>query len=102
MDDFSERFEVDGADYLWYFHHGEEGWSLGALFFKPIYRRVARIPITLATLTEAARTRRWPVVYPPHHVPRRRWDILINRAVIGVWLAWTAMWAVTRLIDWLR
>lgn len=58
MDAFAERFEVDGANYLWYFHHGEEDWSLGALFFKPIYRRVARIPITLAILTEAASTRR--------------------------------------------
>ena len=66
---FVARFEVDATAYRWYFHHGEEGWSIGALFYRPIHRRFGHIPITLAVLTEAVRTRRWPIVYPEHVVP---------------------------------
>ncbi|WP_332655932.1 DUF1493 family protein [Brevundimonas sp.] len=94
MDAFVARFDVEAGNYRWYFHHGEEGWSIGALFYKPIHRRFGRMPITVAVLTEAVRTKRWPIAYPDHILPARRWDILINQffaagAVIGlgVW-AW--------------
>lgn len=99
MDAFVTRFDIDATTYRWYFHHADEGWNLGGLFFRPIYRRVERIPITVAVLTEAVRTRRWPILYPDHVLPRRRWDILINQIVIaaslfgilvGAWLRFVA------------
>ena len=37
IDLFAEKYEVDMSGYRWYFHHCEEGWNLGALFFKPPY-----------------------------------------------------------------
>ncbi|GAA0642758.1 DUF1493 family protein [Brevundimonas lenta] len=92
MDAFVDRFGVDAANYLWYFHHEEEGQNFGGVFFKPPNQRVTRIPVTLAMLTEAARTRWWPVDYPEHTLPRARWDIRINLAFfalsIGALLAW--------------
>lgn len=99
MDAFVARFDVEAGNYRWYFHHADEGWNYGALFYKPIYRRFGRIPITLAVLTEAVRTKRWPIDYPEHVVPGRRWDIVINQ-VFGVvflggviaWAGW-ALWA---------
>ncbi|MBP8062628.1 MAG: DUF1493 family protein [Brevundimonas sp.] len=83
MEAFVARFDVDATDFRWYFHHADEGWNFGALFYRPIYRRFGRIPITLAVLTEAVRTRRWPIVYPDHIVPGRRWDILINQIFVA-------------------
>lgn len=84
MEAFFARFGVDATNYLWYFHHGEEGQNFGAIFHKPIHQRFGRIPITVAVLTEAARTRRWPISYPVHRVPRHRWDILVNQIFVGV------------------
>ncbi|MFN3669750.1 MAG: hypothetical protein ACK4VY_10610 [Brevundimonas sp.] len=95
IDAFVARFDVDATSYLWYFHHGEEGWNLGALFYTPIHERFGRIPITLAALTDAVRTGRWPISYPEHCVPSRRWDILINR-ILGV-----AMLAGLAALGWL-
>lgn len=97
MEAFIDRFGIEASGYRWYFHHGEEGWSPGGLFFRPIHRRFGRIPITLVLLTEAARTQRWPVDYPAHRLPRRRWDIFINQVlamavilalVVGAWAKW--------------
>ena len=82
MDAFAKKFGVDGSDYRWYFHHGEEGHNFGGWFFKPPYRRVARIAITPAILNEAVSTKRWPVVYPDHRLSRVRWDIRLNRALV--------------------
>lgn len=92
MERFVARFGIEVEGYRWYFHHGEEGWSVGSLFFKPPDKRVARIPITVALLTEAVRTRCWPVEYPDHALPRRRWDILINQIFGGACLAGLAAW----------
>ena len=89
---FFARFEVDATDYRWYFHHGEEGSNPGALFYRPIYRRFGHIPITVATLTEAVRTRRWPIVYPEHVVPGRRWDIVINQIFAAAAVVGLAVW----------
>ena len=95
MDAFVARFEIDAAAYRWYFHHADEGWNFGGLFYKPIHSRFGRIPITVATLTEAVRAGCWPVAYPDHVVPKRRWDIVINQLfgvavliglAIGAWL----------------
>lgn len=95
MEAFVARFSVDAAAFRWYFHYADEGWNFGALFYTPIYRRFGHIPITVATLTEAVRTQRWPIIYPDHVLPGRRWDIVINQIfaaagvlglVAGLWM----------------
>lgn len=76
MDAFGQQFNVDLTDFLWYFHHGEEVGSLiGGLIFKPPYRRVKTIPITINLLRDAMAAGRWPVQYPPHTLPEQRWDL---------------------------
>lgn len=85
---FGERFGVDLSTFRWYFHTGEEGFSPGGLFFTPPQHRVPKIPITLRLLREAAELRRWPVDYPEHSLPARRWDIVINHCLAGAFVLW--------------
>ena len=92
MEVFVDRFGVDASEYRWYFHHADEGWNFGALFYRPIYRRFGRIPITVTILTEAVRTSRWPVVYPAPVIPRWRWDILINQITTVLALLGLVVW----------
>lgn len=96
MAEFSERFGTDMSGYLWYFHTGEEGWSLGGLFFDPPDRRVERIPVTIQMLVDSARAGRWLIEYPPHDLPQRRWDILINQLLVVGFL----LFLVTRCATW--
>lgn len=96
MEAFVARFGVDATAYLWYFHHADEGWNYGGLFYKPIYRRFGRMPITLATLSEAVRTRHWPITYPDHVRPRRRWDIVINQLLVAAVVIGLAAWGWMR------
>ena len=79
---FAASFGVDVSNYRWYFHHAEEGWNFGALFFRPPYARVPRLPITPTILLEAIRTKRWPMEYPDHRLPKARWDVRLNLAAI--------------------
>ena len=96
LEAYSKRFSVDMIGYLWYFHKGDEGWpGPGALFFKPPNRRVPHIPITIEMLVEFADTGAWAVSYPPHQVPSRRIDLLINRIFVVVAVA-----AVVVLLLW--
>lgn len=91
---FAEKFGVDMQTYLWYFHHAEEGWNLGAWFFKPPYLQVETIPVTPKILLEAARLQRWPICYPEHQLTKGRPDIALNwvllfspiAVVSGIWL----------------
>lgn len=80
---FAEKYEVDMSEYRWYFHHGEEGWNLGALFFKPPYAQVKRIRVTPGLLLEAARTKVWPISYPQHQIREGRPDITFNKILFG-------------------
>ena len=72
---FQERFSVEMSSYRWYFHHGEEGWSLGGLFFRAPQDRVARIPVTPQLLLESANSGRWMLEYPEHTIPPERYDL---------------------------
>lgn len=82
MDSFIARFDVDAGKYRWYFHHGEEGWNFGGVFFRPPYRRVERMPLTASILIEAIETKDWPLQYPEHELPSVRWDIRLNQLLI--------------------
>lgn len=98
MGAFADRFDVVCEDYRWYFHHEEEGWNFGALFFAPPNRRVKRIPITPNILVRAIEAGEWPVQYPPHALPAARWDIRINQALLLVPLALGALWLCHRFV----
>lgn len=98
IDKFAERFAVDMSGYRWYFHHGEEGWNLGGLFFPPPYRRVIRIPITPSMLTQAIQTKRWPLEYPVHQLPAVRWDGLLNVFLIIAGLGLLVLLAWRRMV----
>ncbi len=81
---FSAKYSVDMSGYLWYFHHAEEAsLNLGGLLFRPPNARVAHIPVTIRLLLEAVVSKRWPITYPPHRIPKRRYDMWVNVAVLG-------------------
>ena len=82
IEKFSQKFKVDLTDYCWYFHHGEAGLNLGGLIIAPPYKRVERIAITPEILLKSATKRRWKVNYPDHQVPKKRWDMVINKAIL--------------------
>ena len=80
---FAQQFKVDMSDYRWYFHHAEEGAaSLGAVFFSPPNMRVGHIPVMISMLLDAANCGRWTLEYPPHQLPARRYDVMVNLAVL--------------------
>ena len=72
---------MDG--FLWYFHYGEEANSFpSGLFFKPPNYRVERIPITPEMLLQFAKSGKWAIDYPEHTLPKVRYDMVINRALL--------------------
>lgn len=78
MQQFGTRFGVDLSTYRWYFHHGEEPhWgALFQLFFRAPHQRVARVPISPGTLLASANAGKWLLEYPPHSIPKRRYDAI--------------------------
>lgn len=79
IDDFSIRYEVDMADYLWYFHSNEEGGpGIGSFFFKPPYERVERVPVTPIMLASFIVSKKWTINYPEHSLPKYRIDLWIS------------------------
>jgi hypothetical protein len=79
---FGRRFNVNTENYLWYFHTDEEGMNVGAVFVKPPYERVERIPVTPLMLSEFAETGNWDIQYPSHEIPASRLDHLLNILII--------------------
>lgn len=91
LEEFAERFAVDLSGYRWYFHSDEEGVSPGRWFFPAPQDRVTRIPLRLGLLHRAAELGRWPLDYPEHSLPARRWDIVINQCLVAgvvLFLVW--------------
>ena len=84
---YRERFGVNLDGFLWYFHHGEEGFNLFGLVFWPPYWRVKRIPITPRILLESANQGHWCISYPPHTIPKHRYDMWANLGCLVVFLA---------------
>lgn len=86
-EEFEEKFMVDMSSYLWYFHHGEEGWNIGALFSPAPYQQVKHIPVTPEILLEAAKTKVWPIGYPLHKIRNRAIESGINYLVLALLVA---------------
>lgn len=82
IENFATKFKVNLDGYLWYFHHGEAGLNIGGFFIKPPYERVERIAITPAILSKAATKKRWKLQYPDHTIPKKRWDMVINKGIL--------------------
>ncbi|HEX5051134.1 MAG TPA: DUF1493 family protein [Planctomycetota bacterium] len=88
LHEFKDRFHVDLSAFLWYFHTDEDVVSPGRLFFDAPQDRVTRIPLRLDLLYRAAELGRWPVDYPEHSLPPRRWDFVFNLCLAAVFALW--------------
>lgn len=86
LEKYSRLFHVNLDSFLWYFHTPDEGslFNFGALFFKPIYKRVQRIPVTVGMLKDFADSGVWNIAYPPHTLPSLRFDMLFMQTFWGV------------------
>lgn len=89
MEEYSKQFQVDIAEYRWYFHNTEEGHgnSIGRLMFKSPPEKVKRIPITPFILLLSANKGKWAMFYPEHKLPKRRYDIWVNRLLVLIFIA---------------
>lgn len=88
IDDYAKNFNVDMTGYRWFFHADEEGWNIiGGFFFKP-HKMVTHIAVTPALLRYMANKGHWDMEYPPHNLPKQRWDIIINQVLFIIVLAW--------------
>lgn len=101
IEKYSSKYSVDMTNYLWYFHHADEGSfnNIGGLFFDPPYKRVQRIPLTPSMLTDFANRGKWVIQYPDHKIPTKRYDMLVNQIIIGLVLVFIL---VTVISKWLN
>ena len=81
-DAFAHRFNVDMSGYRWFFHHGEEGFNIDWILFKPPNRRVRRIRVTPKLLLESANAGKWALEYPAHKLSPIRWDRMLSLGVV--------------------
>jgi hypothetical protein len=81
IEKYSEKYQVDISDYLWYFHTDEEGHNIGGLFYSPPYKKVKRIPVTPKMLTDFSETKKWKIEYPDHEIPTSRPDLKLNMII---------------------
>ena len=93
---YGDRFGVDLSNYVWDFHHHDEGSLTNVFpFVKPPHDRVSRIPISAAMLAKFAHSGRWNVDYPPFQpiaVRRDIWPVpVLALAAIGAFVVWYAL-----------
>lgn len=79
---YAETFNINMDEYLWYFHCDEEGMNIASIFFKAPYQRVKRIPVTPRTLLEFTKNKKWSFDYPPHNIPKVRYDMIIGNIIV--------------------
>lgn len=96
IEKYAAKYSVEMNDYLWYFHADEEGQSIGGQFVTPPYDRVKRIPVTPGMLTNFANKGKWGIQYPEHNLPKKRYDILINQIIVGVFFTGLIIWLVMK------
>jgi Protein of unknown function (DUF1493) len=90
-DDFSELIEkysityhVEMSQFLWYFHHHEEGNNFGSNFFRAPNELVDHIAVTPKLLFEFAKKGKWDLKYPEHKLTKRRYDLIANQILFIV------------------
>jgi len=91
IEKYSEKYQVDMSDYLWYFYADEEGHNIGGLFYSPPYEKVKRIPVTPKMLADFSETKKWDIQYPEHEIPTSRPDLKINRTIFIVFFILVAI-----------
>ena len=81
MEEYSQKFNVDMSNYIWYFHHYEEGYnSTWELFgYKSPPNTVKQIPVTPKMLYEFSKTGKYNIEYPEHKLPDNRFANIVNR-----------------------
>lgn len=100
IETYAKKYKVDMSGYLWYFHADEEGsGGIGAAFFKPPYDRIKRIPVTPSMLADFSETKQWKINYPPHKIPKRRIDLIINAMLLIALLISFVVWFIYKMID---
>ena len=97
MAEFGRRFAVNLEGFVWYFHGSEDMFNPGGLIFRPPFRRVERIPITVGMLVGFVERGRWDLVYPRHVVPSLPWDIIITWVIFAL----GAMGTCLATLSWL-
>ena len=98
IEKYSKIFKVDMTSYLWYFHADEEGHSIVGSFFKAPYERVKRITVTPKMQTDFANKGKWSIAYPEHTLPKRRYDIIINRVLVFGFLVYIAIKLLSKYV----
>lgn len=99
MASFAARFGVDLTGYEPRFHHRDAGRVLRPGWpFAPPHLFGVRLPVAVSTLTQAAQTGHWPVIYPVLTVaPSRQW-LNVPLIVIGLPVLAGLVIAVLRLL----
>jgi len=96
-EEFMNKYGVDMNSYRWYFHHGEEGWNIGAYFSPAPYQQVEHIPVTPKMLLEAAENKAWPIEYPPHSIKERDTEMAINKAIVFLLISFVVVCVINVL-----
>lgn len=96
IEKYAAKYSVEMNNYLWYFHADEEGQSIGGHFFTSPNGRVKRIPVTPSMLTNFANKGKWDIQYPEHNLPKKRYDLLINQIIVGVFFTGLIIWLVMK------
>ncbi|MCX6229912.1 MAG: DUF1493 family protein [Bacteroidetes bacterium] len=97
IEKYQKKFSVDMSGYLWYFHTNEEGHSIGSAFYTPPYEKVKRIPVTPFMLCNFANKGKWGLKYPVHSLPKKRFDLLINGLIAGLFFIAIIIWLIIKL-----
>ncbi|MDR7123281.1 hypothetical protein J2X53_000087 [Pseudorhodobacter sp. 4114] len=98
MDAFATGFGVDLSGYAPAFHHRDEGRVLRPGWpIAPPHLFGVRLPVSVSTLTLAAQTGRWPVIYPVlPPAPSRQW-LNVPLILIGLPVLAAAAIAMVRM-----
>ncbi|ESU25632.1 hypothetical protein FLJC2902T_30820 [Flavobacterium limnosediminis JC2902] len=84
MEEYSKKFNVDMSNYIWYFHHYEEGNSitLNLFGYKSPAETVKQIPVTPKMLYDFSKIGKWNIEYPEHEIPNNRLANLANQILL--------------------
>lgn len=97
MEEYSKKFNVDMSNYLWYFHHYEEGMST-SFFYKSPAKAVTQIPVTPKMLHEFSKIGKWNVKYPEHTLPDNRFANLSYKISLIIFVVILVFYLLKKII----